>query len=177
MGPDDAQVEVHRPRLERAPPRAREQDRDPFGPFTTHSAARICPRSILAAAAILWTNSSFDRAGAQERRGGERETRVCAAHRDQAGRALLHDRVVPLGPSAGEREPGVQVPSVGCPANGSSDRRGEDAHQVIASESTGGSTKVVSERFVQRAKRCICSVVRSLPSSTTATGLPAYAAS
>jgi hypothetical protein len=36
----------------------------------------------------------------------------------------------------------------------------------------GGSTKVVSDRFIQWAKRCICSPARPSPSSTTATGLP-----
>jgi len=36
----------------------------------------------------------------------------------------------------------------------------------------GGSRKVVSERLVQRAMRCIASVSSPAASSTTATGLP-----
>jgi hypothetical protein len=43
-----------------------------------------------------------------------------------------------------------------------------------AAASRGGSTNVVSDRFVQCAKRCIASVSRPVASSTTATGLPLY---
>src|SRR4029453_4283345 len=38
----------------------------------------------------------------------------------------------------------------------------------------GGSTNVVSDRFVQFANRCISVSVRRWPSSTTASALPAY---
>ena len=48
----------------------------------------------------------------------------------------------------------------------------EDAHAVVGLGAVGGSTNVVSERFVQLAKRCISSVENASPSSTTATGLP-----
>ena len=43
---------------------------------------------------------------------------------------------------------------------------------VLAAGPVDGRTKVVSERFVQWAKRCIPSVVRPSASWTTATGLP-----
>ena len=78
--------------------------------------------------------------------------------RHEAGAALLHDHVVAPGvPPASSQA--WQVPSVGWPANGSSGAGREDAHAVVGVRVVGGSTNVVSERFVQFANRCISSVV------------------
>ena len=64
------------------------------------------------------------------------------------------------------------VPSVGCPAKGSSADGREDAHPVVGPGSDGGSTNVVSDRFVQCAICCMSASLRPLASSTTATGFP-----
>jgi hypothetical protein len=52
--------------------------------------------------------------------------------------------------------------------------RREDPQPVVGGRFSGGSTNVVSDRFVQAAKRCRRSSLMPSPSSTTATGLPAY---
>ena len=96
----------------------------------------------------------LDRAGPDHRRGGERQPRVGPPDLDQPGPALLH---APAG--AGRWPPASsqawQVPRVGCPANGSSASRGEDPHLVVRLLAGRGSTKVVSDRFIQVANCCM----------------------
>ena len=64
------------------------------------------------------------------------------------------------------------VPSVGCPANGSS-VAGVKIRIRACPSLSGGSTKTVSERFISRASLCICSVSRPRPSVKTASPFPA----
>ena len=54
------------------------------------------------------------------------------------------------------------------------DTRREDPHAVVGAASDGARTNVVSDRFVQRAKRSMSDVLSPAASSTTATGLPPY---
>ena len=63
------------------------------------------------------------------------------------------------------------VPSVGCPAKGSSCAGVK--MRTSARSSSSASTNVVSERFISRAMSCICSTERCAQPRTTASGLPA----
>ena len=65
------------------------------------------------------------------------------------------------------------VPMVGWPANGSSAAGVKMRTFAACLESSGGSTKVVSEKFISCAIRCMVLAERSLPSRTTASWLPA----
>ena len=60
-----------------------------------------------------------DRPGAHERRRREGEPVGVRRTRDEAGRALLHDGLGARRAAAASSQ-AWQVPSVGCPANGSS---------------------------------------------------------
>jgi hypothetical protein len=56
---------------------------------------------------------------------------------------------------------------------------GEDAHAdsaILFRRASPGRMKVVSERFISRAKACICSLLRPRPSRKTASELPAEGA-
>src|SRR5205823_8686699 len=65
------------------------------------------------------------------------------------------------------------VPTVGWPAKGSSLNGVKMRTRAACVGSSGGRTKVVSEKFISRAMRCMVSAERSRPSSTTASWLPA----
>lgn len=65
----------------------------------------------------------------------------------------------------------IAVPSNGCPAKGSS-FTGVKIRTWWSPPCLGVRTKVLSERFISRAMRCICSPDRSSAPKKTATGLP-----
>ena len=104
-----------------------------------------------------------------QRRGGEREPAVGPPDRRSARRRTPGDRRARAPPAP---RPGVAGPERRVPGERQLAVGGEDPHAVVGLGPVGGSTNVVSERFVQCAKRCISSVVRPSASSTTATGLP-----
>ncbi len=64
------------------------------------------------------------------------------------------------------------MPTLGWPANGSSSA-GVKMRTRASPSPSGGSTKVVSERFISLAIACICTAVRPSASGNTASGLPA----
>lgn len=64
------------------------------------------------------------------------------------------------------------VPTVGCPANGSSTAGVKMRSFRVPASVWAGSTKTVSDRFNSAAMRCICPVERPWPSGKTASGLP-----
>ena len=64
------------------------------------------------------------------------------------------------------------MPSVGCPANGSS-TAGVKIRIRACPPDSGGSTKTVSDRFSSRASRCISSSSSPRASVKTASGFPA----
>ena len=69
------------------------------------------------------------------------------------------------------------VPMVGWPANGSSSWGVKMRTFAACARSSGGRMKVVSEKFISRAMRCMAFADRSWPSRTTASWLPASALS
>ncbi len=86
------------------------------------------------------------------------------------------NRVVP-GASCPRDASTQLVPTVGWPANGTSRAGVKIRTRAAQSERVGGSTNVVSERFISRATACISSSARPRPSRTTASGLPESARS
>ncbi len=64
------------------------------------------------------------------------------------------------------------VPSVGCPANGSSMRGVKIRTFRVCRESPGGNTNTVSERAISRAMACISAAVSPFASGNTASALP-----
>ena len=75
---------------------------------------------------------------------------------------------------AARGQPGVAGPERGVAGEGQFGHGREDPHPVIRAGSAGGSTNVVSDRFIQCANRCICWGARPSASRTTATGFPRY---
>src|SRR5439155_5536670 len=95
-----------------------------------------------------------------------------ASHADRA-HALFEDELSPpLGtsPSLASTQ---AVPIVGWPANGISECGVKMRTRAAWAGFSGGSTNVVSEKFISRAIRCMSRTDRSLPSRTTANWLPA----
>jgi hypothetical protein len=64
------------------------------------------------------------------------------------------------------------VPTVGCPAKGSSAPGVKMRRRRECFALSGGKTKTVSERFSSRAVACMISVSRPLASGNTARGFP-----
>ncbi len=64
------------------------------------------------------------------------------------------------------------VPTVGCPAIGSSTPGVKMRMRTSVPAASGGRTNVVSENAISRAMRCICTGARPGPSGNTANWLP-----
>ena len=64
------------------------------------------------------------------------------------------------------------MPTLGWPAKGSSSA-GVKMRTRASPPASGGSTNVVSERFISLAMACICTAVSPSASGNTASGLPA----
>jgi hypothetical protein len=131
VGRDDADVELVVDGLEREHRLGVvEQDPDPAG-------AVVDPLRVrhVGAADAEHPRHALDvlvlhRAGAQERRRGEREPRLRAPDRHEPGAALLHDRVLAARRSAG-LQPRVAGPERRVPGERQLPQRREDPHAVV----------------------------------------------
>lgn len=105
----------------------------------------------------------------------KRQLIALLAQCDQAHAAFLHHLAGCLGLAA-RLQPCVAGAQRGVPGKRQLAPGAEDAHAVVgpgrAAFGCGRQHKVASERLVQFVNACMASVLRPVPSSTTASGLP-----
>ena len=111
------------------------------------------------------------RSGARQGRRGERQPSAVTLHTDQAGRAFLGQDPVMFRDATGV-EPRVRRPQRGMPGIGELLRAGEDEDPAVGIGMRRRQEECGLRKVRPVGEGCICSVLRSTASTTTASGCP-----